>query len=72
MKEEALALVAAIEDPTRGLNLLREYLQAFALRSLHESEVFTRIAFVGGTALRERPRDRALLTRENLESVLGG
>lgn len=52
MKEEALALIAAIEDPGRALNLLREYLQALALRSLHESEAFTRIAFVGGTALR--------------------
>ncbi|MCK5795636.1 MAG: nucleotidyl transferase AbiEii/AbiGii toxin family protein, partial [Deltaproteobacteria bacterium] len=52
MKEEALALVAAIDDPARRLNLLREYLQAFALRSLHESEAFMKIAFVGGTALR--------------------
>jgi hypothetical protein len=52
MKEESLALVENIPDPTRKLNLLREYLQAFALRSLHESEAFNAVAFVGGTALR--------------------
>jgi hypothetical protein len=52
MKEELLALVEGIEDPTRKLNLLREYLQALALRSLHESEAFLNLAFVGGTALR--------------------
>jgi hypothetical protein len=32
--------------------LLREYVQAFALRSLHESEAYRKMAFVGGTALR--------------------
>lgn len=52
MKEEALALVENIQHPYHKLNLLREYLQAFVLRSLHESEAFTKIAFVGGTALR--------------------
>lgn len=52
MKDEALSLVANEPEPTRALNLLREYLQAFALRSLHESEAFRSIAFVGGTALR--------------------
>ncbi|MCP4606412.1 MAG: nucleotidyl transferase AbiEii/AbiGii toxin family protein [Proteobacteria bacterium] len=52
MKEEALALVANIDDPVRKLNILREYVQAFVLRSLHEIEAFTSIAFVGGTALR--------------------
>lgn len=52
MKEEALALIRDAGDPARKLNLLREYLQALALRSLHESEAFTRLAFVGGTALR--------------------
>ena len=30
MKDEALALVAEIEDPSRRLNVLREYVQAFA------------------------------------------
>lgn len=52
MKDEALALVRPVSDPTAKLNLLREFLQALALRSLHESEAFTRLAFVGGTALR--------------------
>ncbi|MEI6787498.1 MAG: nucleotidyl transferase AbiEii/AbiGii toxin family protein [bacterium] len=52
MKEQALALVAGISDPGQKLNRLREYLQAFVLRSLHESEAFKPLAFVGGTALR--------------------
>jgi len=52
MKEEALGLARDQPDPTQRLNLLREYLQMFALRSLHESEAFLRLSFVGGTALR--------------------
>lgn len=52
MKEEALALVHAAGDTALGVNVLREYTQALVLRSLHESEAFTKIAFVGGTALR--------------------
>ena len=40
------------DDPVRRLNSLREYLQAFIMRSLHESEATRTIAFVGGTALR--------------------
>ena len=52
MKEAALALTQDLSDPTEKLNRLREYLQAFLLRSLHESEAFASIAFVGGTALR--------------------
>lgn len=52
MKDEALALIENVDDPARALNLLREYVQAFVLRSLHECEAFTTIAFVGGTALR--------------------
>ncbi len=52
MKEEALALVRDVSDPGRAVNRLREYLQAFVLRSLHESESFRSLAFVGGTALR--------------------
>jgi len=52
MKDEALALVRDLTDPAQRLNLLREYLQACVLRSLHESEAFTNISFVGGTALR--------------------
>jgi len=52
MKEEALALVRGVPDPAQSLNRLREYLQAFVLRSFHESEAFRSLAFVGGTALR--------------------
>lgn len=52
MKEEALELARRIADPGQRLNALREYLQALVLRSLHESEAFKCLAFVGGTALR--------------------
>jgi len=52
MKEEALAIIRERSNPTDKLNLLREYLQAMVLRSLHESEAFVNLAFVGGTALR--------------------
>lgn len=48
MKDESLALAAAVEDPVRKLNVMREYVQAFVLRSLHELEAFRRLAFVGG------------------------
>jgi predicted nucleotidyltransferase component of viral defense system len=59
VKEAAIALVRDIQDPVQRLNILREYLQAFILRSLHESEAFLSLSFVGGTALRflfELPR----------------
>lgn len=52
MKSEALTLVAGIADPAQALNRLREYIQAFVLRSFHECEAFRPLAFVGGTALR--------------------
>lgn len=52
MKEEAISLAKNIADPGQRLNVLREYLQALVMRSLHESEAFRCIAFVGGTALR--------------------
>jgi hypothetical protein len=52
MKDAALDLVRVISDPSAKLNLLREYVQAMVLRSLHESEAFVNLAFVGGTALR--------------------
>lgn len=52
MKDEAISLARNITDPVQRLNVLREYLQALVMRSLHESEAFQCIAFVGGTALR--------------------
>ncbi|MDE0221027.1 MAG: nucleotidyl transferase AbiEii/AbiGii toxin family protein [Spirochaetaceae bacterium] len=52
MKDRALEAALGFDDPVRRLNSLREYLQAFIMRSLHESEASRAIAFVGGTALR--------------------
>ena len=52
MKDQALAAARRYSDPTQRLNALREYLQVFILRSLHESEAAHAVAFVGGTALR--------------------
>jgi hypothetical protein len=52
VKEQALALARGSGDPGQALNRLREYLQEFVLRSLHECEAFRPLAFVGGTALR--------------------
>ncbi len=52
MKDEALAIAGDASDPAQKLNLLREYIQVLTLRSLHESEAFVSLAFVGGTALR--------------------
>jgi predicted nucleotidyltransferase component of viral defense system len=51
VKEQALAIVRGVTDPDQALNQLQEYLQALILRSLHESEAFRPLAFVGGTAL---------------------
>jgi predicted nucleotidyltransferase component of viral defense system len=52
MKDVALEIVRPLSDPSSKLNVLREYVQAMVLRSLHESEAFVSLAFVGGTALR--------------------
>ena len=52
MKEHAVTLARGASDRGAALNLLREYLQAHVLRSLHECEAFSSLAFVGGTALR--------------------
>jgi len=52
MKEEALSIIKDVSNPADKLNLLREYVQAMVLRSLHESEAFVNLSFVGGTALR--------------------
>ena len=52
MNDEAVSLARNVADTSRRLNILREYLQSLVLRSLHESEAFRCLAFVGGTALR--------------------
>jgi len=52
MKDYVLELVSKKEGYNAKLNTLREYLQAYALRVLHEEGVFRYAAFLGGTALR--------------------
>lgn len=52
MKSDALKLAKSARDPIEAGNLLREYLQARILGSLHESRAFESLSFVGGTALR--------------------
>jgi len=52
MKDQALAIAMGFSDPVQRLNALREYMQAYIMRSFHESEASKSIAFVGGTALR--------------------
>ena len=52
MRARALELARGIDEPVARLNILREYTQALILRSLHESQAFQALSFVGGTALR--------------------
>lgn len=52
MKDYLLNLAAQTENKTAKLNVMREYLQVYALRVLFEKGHFTKVAFVGGTALR--------------------
>lgn len=51
MKDRLLAVVASARDRQRAL-VMREYLQAHILRSIHQAGGFRSLAFVGGTALR--------------------
>ncbi len=52
MKDHLLAFAAEQQDPRVRLNLVREYLQAHILRSVHSAGAFAALAFQGGTALR--------------------
>ena len=52
MREYLLELVAKRGGYNERLNIMREYLQAYILRLMHDAGAFRRIAFVGGTALR--------------------
>lgn len=52
MKDHALALAARQSGTRDKLNSLREYLQAYVLRLLHDHGFFRTTAFLGGTALR--------------------
>lgn len=52
MKEYALELAAGQGGYSAKLNTMREYMQAYALRVMHDNGVFRSAAFIGGTALR--------------------
>lgn len=52
MKDYCLELTAAQSGFNAKLNAMREYLQAYVLRALHDEGFFRSAAFVGGTALR--------------------
>lgn len=52
MKDYCLQLVAAQKSDTAKYNIMREYLQAYVLKIMHERKAFASLAFVGGTALR--------------------
>ncbi len=52
MKDHPLQIAAGERDPGRRVNIIREYLQAMILRSMHAAGAFLSLSFVGGTALR--------------------
>ncbi|MBU2541278.1 MAG: nucleotidyl transferase AbiEii/AbiGii toxin family protein [Candidatus Omnitrophica bacterium] len=52
MKDYCLELVGAKNGFNAKLNIMREYLQAYILRIMHDEGVFRSTAFLGGTALR--------------------
>ncbi len=52
MKDYILELVSQKEGYNTKLNLMREYLQAYILRVMHDEGAFRSAAFLGGTALR--------------------
>jgi len=52
MKDYVLELVSKKEGYNAKLNTLREYLQVYILRVMHDEGVFRSVAFLGGTALR--------------------
>ena len=52
MRDYVLELAAKQNGMNAKLNTMREYLQAYILRIMHEEGVFSSTAFIGGTALR--------------------
>ncbi len=52
MKDYCLELTAAQKTTSTKYNAMREYLQAYVLRIMHDRGAFQSTAFVGGTALR--------------------
>ncbi|MGM0442133.1 MAG: nucleotidyl transferase AbiEii/AbiGii toxin family protein [Elusimicrobiota bacterium] len=52
MKEHLLEILEKEKRESNKLNIMREYLQAYILKILHENKFFNNAAFLGGTALR--------------------
>ncbi|MCK4796814.1 MAG: nucleotidyl transferase AbiEii/AbiGii toxin family protein [Spirochaetes bacterium] len=52
MKDYALELALSQTGANAKLNIMREYLQAYILRIMHDLGIFHSCAFLGGTALR--------------------
>ncbi|MFH0771782.1 MAG: nucleotidyl transferase AbiEii/AbiGii toxin family protein [Candidatus Omnitrophota bacterium] len=52
MRDYVLELAAKQSGMNAKLSVMREYLQAYVLRIMHDEGVFSSTAFVGGTALR--------------------
>jgi predicted nucleotidyltransferase component of viral defense system len=52
MKDYLLELASSQPDRNAKINVMREYLQVYALRAMFEKGHFGNLAFVGGTALR--------------------
>ncbi len=52
MKDYCLELASKKNNSTDKVNIMREYLQAYALKVFHDRGLFRSTAFVGGTALR--------------------
>ena len=52
MKDYCLELAAAQKSRAAKYNAMREYLQAYALKIMHDRNAFQSTVFVGGTALR--------------------
>jgi len=52
MKDYCLELAASQKTAAAKYNIMREYLQAYVLRIMHDKNIFQSTAFVGGTALR--------------------
>lgn len=52
MKDYCLELASKKTDSNAKLNIMREYLQAYILKIMHDGGLFRHTAFLGGTALR--------------------
>jgi predicted nucleotidyltransferase component of viral defense system len=52
MRDYVLELAAKQSGMNAKLNVMREYLQAYILRVMHDEGAFSTTAFIGGTALR--------------------